>query len=141
MATFTPSMRSRIDSPSRRDRSTRRTATVTSAAPDASMASRATDMLGYFPVPTIRRDANVRPAMVSKPLSTVALASTYEMDHLEHVSLPDFGMLELRPRDDSPVQLDGHAARGQTHRLEQTPERGALRRQVDPAVELDPHRC
>src|SRR5580765_6346209 len=133
-------MRSRIDSPSRRDRSTLRTATVTSAAPDASMASRAIDMLGYFPVPTIRRDAKVRPAMVSRLFSTVVLASTDEMDHLEHVSLPDFDMLELRPRDNPPVQLDGHAARGQTHRLEQTPEGVALRCLVLTAVEPDPHR-
>ena len=42
---------------------TRRTATVTMSAPDASCARCMTANDEYLPVPTIRRDANSRPAM------------------------------------------------------------------------------
>ena len=43
---------------------TRRTATVTMSAPDASCACAITACDGYLPVPTMSRDENVRPAMV-----------------------------------------------------------------------------
>ncbi len=50
-------------------RSTRRTATVTISAPDASWASFMTWKLGYFPVPTMSRERNSRPArMNASPL-------------------------------------------------------------------------
>src|SRR5688572_18193033 len=42
---------------------TRRTATVTISAPDASCACAITALEGYLPVPTMSRDRNVRPAM------------------------------------------------------------------------------
>src|SRR3954467_455963 len=44
-------------------RSTRRTATVTTSAPDASIASIICALDAYLPVPTIRRERNSRPAM------------------------------------------------------------------------------
>jgi len=44
---------------------TRRTATVTISAPDAACACAITACDGYLPVPTIRRDLNVRPAIVN----------------------------------------------------------------------------
>src|SRR5688572_30603336 len=44
---------------------TRRTATVTMSAPDASCARAMTACDGYLPVPMIRRDWNVRPAMTN----------------------------------------------------------------------------
>ena len=44
---------------------TRRTATVTMSAPDASWPARITACDGYLPVPTMSRDANVRPAMTN----------------------------------------------------------------------------
>jgi hypothetical protein len=43
---------------------TRRTATVTMSAPDASWARTMTDGDEYFPVPTMSRDAKVFPAIV-----------------------------------------------------------------------------
>src|SRR6266403_928045 len=46
-------------------RFTRRTATVTISAPDAACARAISGKLRYFPVPTISRDANARPAMTS----------------------------------------------------------------------------
>src|SRR5882724_11183212 len=46
-------------------RFTRRTATVTMSAPDATCARAISAKLRYFPVPTISRDANARPAMTS----------------------------------------------------------------------------
>ena len=48
-----------------RSRSTRRTATVTISAPDASMARTISSLLRYFPVPTMRRERKLRPPMVS----------------------------------------------------------------------------
>src|SRR5260221_3399283 len=53
-------MKSSSDSPCP-GRLTRRTATVTISAPEASMASRMFSNDGYFPVPTIRRDLNSFP--------------------------------------------------------------------------------
>src|SRR6266536_6676492 len=53
-------MESRSDSPCP-GRLTRRTATVTISAPEASMASRMFSKDAYFPVPTIRRDLNSLP--------------------------------------------------------------------------------
>ncbi len=44
---------------------TRRTATVTMSAPEASCACAMTACEGYFPVPTMRREVNVRPAMTN----------------------------------------------------------------------------
>ena len=43
---------------------TRRTATVTISAPEASCAATITSGEGYLPVPTMRRERNVRPAIV-----------------------------------------------------------------------------
>ena len=44
---------------------TRRTATVTISAPDAACACAITACDGYFPVPTISREVNVRPAITN----------------------------------------------------------------------------
>jgi hypothetical protein len=46
-----------------RSRGTRRTATVTISAPEARCASFISSWLRYFPVPTMRREVNVRPAI------------------------------------------------------------------------------
>src|SRR6185312_13308637 len=48
-----------------RSSSTRRTATVTISAPEASIASLVSGPSLYFPVPTINRDPNVRPAITN----------------------------------------------------------------------------
>src|SRR5690349_2860392 len=48
---------------------TRRTATVTTSAPDYSSASASWRNVGYLPVPTKRLDENSRPAIISLSLS------------------------------------------------------------------------
>ena len=45
---------------------TRRTATVTISAPEASTAAAFSSKLLYLPVPTIRREVKVRPATVQR---------------------------------------------------------------------------
>ena len=57
------SMKSINDSFDLSVRFTRRTATVTISAPEAMWASAMIVCEGYLPVPTTRRDPNVRPAM------------------------------------------------------------------------------
>ena len=50
---------------------TRRTATVIISAPDASCAFTITDGDEYLPVPTIRRDVKVLPAMVKVSMTVL----------------------------------------------------------------------
>src|SRR5690348_7906129 len=57
-------MKSSSDSLERSVRFTRRTATVTMSAPEAACARAISGKLRYFPVPTISRDLNARPAMI-----------------------------------------------------------------------------
>ena len=59
------SMKSRSEPLDRSVMFTRRTATVTMSAPEASWAWAMTMFDGYLPVPTMRRDRNVRPAMTN----------------------------------------------------------------------------
>ena len=58
---------------------TRRTATVTISAPEASWAAAIISGDGYLPVPTMRRDRNVRPAIVR---GVSMLTATDEVDDL-----------------------------------------------------------
>src|SRR5436190_23494119 len=55
-------------------KSIRRTATVTISAPEATTASRILAKLSYFPVPRIRRDPKLRPAIVSVSCTRPKLA-------------------------------------------------------------------
>src|SRR6266700_7329486 len=57
------SIKSSSDSFERSVRLTRRTATVTMSAPEAAWARAISGKLRYFPVPTMRRERNARPAM------------------------------------------------------------------------------
>src|SRR2546430_7187330 len=79
-----------------RSRSTRRTATVTTSAPDTSMASIICAFDAYLPVPTIRRERNSRPAIANGCGSVIVAgeirsacamlsASAHEVDDLELV--------------------------------------------------------
>src|SRR2546423_12943623 len=80
-----------------RSRSIRRTATVTTSAPDVSMASIICAFEAYLPVPTIRRERNSRPATangcgsvivageIRSACATVS-ASSDEVDDLEVVA-------------------------------------------------------
>ena len=65
---------------------TRRTATVTISAPEASCACIITACDGYLPVPMIRREVNVRPAIVS---GSMRLSATDEVDDLDLVAVVD----------------------------------------------------
>src|SRR5947207_287056 len=77
-------MKSSIDSRDRSEMLTRRTATVTISAPEASCACTITALEGYLPVPTMRRDVKVRPARTK---ASIALASTHEVHDLDLVAV------------------------------------------------------
>src|SRR5688572_23331198 len=87
---------------------TRRTATVTISAPDASTAAAFSSKLLYLPVPTISREVNVRPATLQ--LSATSAASD-EMDDLEPVAVLDSRLVQGRAGDDGEVALDRHLRR------------------------------
>ena len=89
---------------------TRRTATVTISAPDASTAAAFSSKLLYLPVPTISREVKVRPATVQLSASTGALhvhsAASDEMDDLKIVAILDRHLAERRARHDLEIALD-----------------------------------
>src|SRR4026209_1624857 len=115
----------------RRSRSTRRTATVTHSAPEASMADTISSLLRYLPGPTNSRDRKALPAMtsgwsstVSVPLTTSRMsAPSDEMHHLDGVSVPHRCLRELGAPDDVPVELDHHGARIEPEQADQLPQR------------------
>src|SRR3954447_24470714 len=111
-------MKSSIDSRDRSEMLTRRTATVTISAPEASCACTITALEGYLPVPTIRRDVKVRPARTK---ASIGLASTHEVHDLDFVAVVhDFAVI-VRAADDHEVALDRHLPRVDADRVEQRP--------------------
>src|SRR5690606_35094401 len=88
-----------------RSSDTRRTATVTTSAPEASMASIISSLLRYLPVPTISRDRKVLPAISSTS------TSTHEMYDFHHVAIAHRCGGNGRTTDDLPIELDHHGAR------------------------------
>ena len=90
---------------------TRRTATVTMSAPDAACACVMTACDGYFPVPTISRDLNVRPAITKGVSVTTRCSSTNEVHDLNGIAVPDDGVGERLPFDDVQIMLDSDAPR------------------------------
>ena len=97
---------------------TRRTATVTMSAPEASCACAITACDEYLPVPTISRDRNVRPAMVKgvsvmSPVShgrAIALSAADEIHDLDLSPSPTSVGKAWRFRIDE-IVLDGNAPR------------------------------
>ncbi len=107
---------------------TRRTATVTMSAPEASCACAMTACDEYLPVPTISRDVNVRPAMV-KVVSAIAkaclcvsvlcgpshrrarLAAADEVHDLDAVAVTDERRRERMALENHEIVLDGDAPR------------------------------
>ena len=83
---------------------TRRTATVTISAPDASTAAAFCSKSLYFPVPTISREVKVRPATVHVSVKFSTPAN--EMDDLISVAVLDHHLAKGRARDDLQVALD-----------------------------------
>src|SRR4030095_11767826 len=96
-------MKSSSDSPCP-GRLTRRTATVTISAPEASMASRMFSNEGYFPVPTMRRDLNSLPPSHSDV--SYMSAPSHGTDDLHAVALREHGVGVARLEADLPVE--GH---------------------------------
>src|SRR5437763_12000517 len=66
---------------------TRRTATVTTSAPEASIAFWVSTKSLYLPVPTHRRDRNSTPAMVNLSSFMRCLASADKPDDLDSISI------------------------------------------------------
>src|SRR5687767_15597173 len=87
---------------------TRRTATVTISAPDASTAAAFSSKLLYLPVPTISREVKLRPATLQ--LSGTSTPSD-EMDDLEPVAVHDRRRIQRRSGDDGEVALHRHPRR------------------------------
>ena len=89
---------------------TRRTATVTISAPDASTAAAFSSKLLYLPVPTISREVKVRPATVQVSALTVLLrghsTASHEMDDLVIVAVLDADSPSVDARHDFQVALD-----------------------------------
>src|SRR5689334_24900788 len=102
-----------------RSRSTRRTATVTISAPDASIARTISSFERYLPVPTIRRDRNARPAISSGASSagstadTVPVTSTSpdEVHQLYGITGRQRGLAQPGSPNDEAVVLDHDRAR------------------------------
>src|SRR3954468_24838231 len=90
---------------------TRRTATVTICAPEASTAAAFCAKSLYLPVPTISRDEKARPATCQ--VSSIS-APAHEGDDLIIGAVLDLDGGERRARHDLEVALDGDATRLET---------------------------
>src|SRR5258708_9424982 len=94
-----------------RSKSTRRTATVTTSAPEASSARIISSVERYLPVPTSRREWNTRPPMVRGMSFTTSRAvvmgspSSYEMHQLDGIARGDAHLAQRRPAHDAAVLL------------------------------------
>src|SRR6266853_1820741 len=112
-----------------RSRFTRRTATVTMSAPDAEIACVIVSLSRYFPVPTIKRDRNVRPPMVSgmsfRTASAVVIASSasHEMHELDRIARRHAHRGEGGPAHDRAIVLHHDGPRVEVQRLEQVEQR------------------
>ena len=120
---------------------TRRTATVTICAPDASSAAAFSSKLLYLPVPMISREVNVRPATVqlSALMLCAMLTSTPadEMDDLVIVAVLDHRLRQKRARDHREIALDRDSMRVESKLVEHV---GNADPAVDPAMfTIDPN--
>src|SRR5579875_1856851 len=106
---------------------TRRTATVTISAPDASTARRVSS-----------RERYSRPASTNG--SAAISAAPDEVDHLDTVALAERRRAVGRPRDDRRVHLDRDAPPAQTERLHEIGDGGAGGDGAGLVVDDDLHR-
>src|SRR3954462_6664046 len=113
---------------------TRRTATVTISAPEASTAAAFWAKSLYLPVPTISREAKVRPATCQ--MSSIS-APAHEGDDLIIVAVLDLDVGEGRARDDLQIALDGDATRLETQLQRQLGDAHALGHAAVLAVDAD----
>src|SRR6266487_2853780 len=89
---------------------TRRTATVTTSAPDASMTFCVSTKSLYLPVPTHRRDRNSIPAIVNvSSFMSGLLPSPDETDDLEAVAVAEARRFKRAAVHDGQVQFHCHA--------------------------------
>src|SRR6187401_3393429 len=124
----------------------RRTATVTMSAPDASCARCMTAKDEYLPVPTMRRDANSRPAMTrgsAKGLGIgdwgLVMATTHEIHNFHLVAVLNLRTVIVGALDDVHVVLHGHAAWIDVQLREQSGQRQRTGELVRLAVQRDRH--
>src|SRR5262245_32870813 len=95
---------------------TRRTATVTISAPEASTARRVSSNDRYFPVPTMSREPYSRPASVKVSFIDIASPASHEVDHLDRVPVAKDGRAVLGARHDGAVHLHGDSPRAEAER-------------------------
>src|ERR1041385_3101538 len=126
-----------------RARSTRRTATVTTSAPDASMARSISSLERYLPVPTSRREWNTRPPIVRGMSFTTSTAvvigspASHEMHQLHGVARSDAHVAQRRAAHDVAVVLHHHGARVELQRGQELQQRRAARYRVRLTVHYD----
>src|SRR5207247_11053704 len=89
---------------------TRRTATVIISAPDASCALTMTAADAYLPVPTMRREEKLLPAMI-KLSEFMRLPAADKVDDVNLISLVHDKFVERPSLEYAAVMLDGDAAR------------------------------
>src|SRR2546422_5117210 len=100
------------------------------SAPEASIARPIVSLSRYFPVPTRRRDWNVRPPMVSglSCASSTAVVmrspASHEVHQLDRVALRHAHVPQRRAAHDAAVLLDHDGARIERERPEQLEQRG-----------------
>src|SRR6266851_4054710 len=126
-----------------RSKSTRRTATVTTSAPDASSARIISSCERYLPVPTSRREWNTRPPMVRGMSFTTSRAvvigspSSYEMHQLDGIARGDAHVAQRRPAHDAAVVLHHHGTRVEFQCRQELEQRRAVRDGAPLAVHHD----
>src|SRR2546428_13889727 len=109
---------------------TRRTATVTTSAPDASMAFWVSTKSLYLPVPTQSRERNSMPALGNRSsFMTCVLPAADEPDDFHAVAVAQSSSRERLPVHDLEGQLHRASLGGQAHR---DPERSDPGRRPPP---------
>src|SRR5947207_14977102 len=105
---------------------TRLTATVTISAPDASCAFTITAGELYLPVPTIRRDENVVPAITNTsdvimacPINPPQRSAADEVDDFDPIAVPHHGFGKGRTLENRQIVLDGDTPRIDLEPVEQ----------------------
>src|SRR5436309_10551684 len=126
-----------MDSPD--GRLTRRRATVTIWAPEASWACFMTSIDAYLPVPTIRRDENSLPPM-TRFVSLMALSPTHRSDDLDFVPFPELHRRILAFGRHLAVDRDGREPAVDTEDVEETIHRDSRLHHHRITVDHDLHK-
>src|SRR6266446_4470082 len=107
---------------------TRRTATVTISAPDASTARRVSS-----------NDRYSRPASVKASSIDIASPAPDEVDHLDRVPVVEHGRAVLGARHDGAIHLDGDPAGAEAERAHQVGDRRARGERSRLVIQNDLH--